>query len=146
MRLLLITSALLLSALGMKAQDKDQGILSNIKKGIASFYHSKFEGRKTATGEVFDNDKYTAACNTMKLGSYVKVTNLSNGEVVYVRVNDRMAANNHRVIDLASIAAKKLDFQHKGVANVKVEPVGTEEGKMAIKAQTGGTAAIQNEL
>jgi rare lipoprotein A len=134
----------MLSALGLNAQDKDQGILSNIKKGIASFYHDKFEGRKTATGEVFDNDKYTAASNTLKLGSYVRVTNLSNGEVVYVRVNDRMAANNHRVIDLASIAAEKLDFKTKGVANVKVELVGSDEGQMAIRAQKGGTIATND--
>ncbi len=135
MRLLLVTTIFILSAMGMKAQDKNQGILSNIKKGIASFYHDKFEGRKTATGEVFDNDKFTAACNTLKLGSYVKVTNLSNGEVVYVKINDRMAKSNDRLIDLASVAAKKLEFHKRGIAKVKVEVVPADEGKRAILAQ-----------
>jgi rare lipoprotein A len=53
------------------------------KTGTASFYHDKFEGRKTATGEVFDNENFTAASNHFKLGTYVKVTNQSNGKVVY---------------------------------------------------------------
>jgi rare lipoprotein A len=146
MRLLLLTTILFFSAFGLKAQDKTGNILTKVKNGIASFYHDKFEGRKTATGEVFDNDKYTAACNTLKLGSFVKVTNLSNGEVVYVKVNDRMAANNQRLIDLASIAAKKLDFHSKGVAKVKLEVVSPEEGRRAIIAQNGGLSASGNKL
>lgn len=138
-RLLLITSLLTFS-FGLNAQVKDQSLLSSIKKGIASFYHDKFEGRRTATGEVFDNDKFTAASNIHKLGSYVRVTNLSNGQVVYVKVNDRMAKSNSRLIDLASIAAKKLGFDKKGVTNVKVEAVSAEEGKRKVIAQNGGTA------
>ena len=121
---------------GADAQNKISEFASELKNGIASFYHDKFEGRKTATGDIFDNDKFTAACNTLKLGSYVKVTNESNGEVCYVRINDRMAANNRRLIDLASIAAKKLDFQKKGLTKVKVEVVSAEEGKKAILAQS----------
>ncbi len=146
MRLLLLTTLFILSFAGANAQTKEvTGFLTNIKKGIASFYHDKFEGRKTATGEVFDNDKFTAASNTLKLGSFVKVTNLSNGEVVYVKVNDRMNKGNQRLIDLASIAAKKLEFQKKGVASVKVEVVPAEEGKRAILAQNGINKA-NNEL
>ena len=122
--------------LSVNAQNKITEFASELKNGIASFYHDKFEGRKTATGDIFDNDKFTAACNTLKLGSYVKVTNESNGEVCYVKINDRMAANNHRLIDLASVAAKKLDFQKKGVTKVKVEVVSAEEGKKAILAQS----------
>jgi rare lipoprotein A len=136
----MITSAIVLGSLHTSAQGEDKSILSSIKKGLASFYHDKFEGKKTATGEVFDNDQYTAACNSLKLGTYAKVTNLSNGEVVYVRVNDRMAAKSSRVIDLAVVAAKKLNFQHKGIADVKVEVVGSEEGRRAILAQNGAAA------
>ncbi len=142
---LLLTSAILLSALSLKAQTKT-GVISNIKKGIASFYHDKFEGRKTATGEVFDNDKFTAASNTLKLGSYVKVTNLSNGEVVYVRINDRMNKSNTRVIDLASIAAKKLNFHQKGVAKVNVELISSSEGEQHILAQRAQRDASSNKL
>src|ERR1044072_249638 len=136
MRSLLVIALLIFSVNGVNAQKKEStSIFSSIKKGIASFYHDKFEGRKTATGEIFDNDKFTAASNTLKLGAYVKVTNLSNGEVVYVRINDRMNKSNTRVIDLASIAAKKLEFHKKGVAKVKIEVVPAEEGRMAILAQ-----------
>ena len=154
MRLLLLTMTLLLTTMGVKAQqsqlEKLDKAIDNVKKGIASFYHDKFEGRRTATGDIFDNDKFTAASNKLKLGSYVKVTNVSNGEVVYVKINDRMAKSNTRLIDLASVAAKKLDFHRKGITKVKVEVVPAEEGKTGILAQnnmmnaTG--APTKNEL
>jgi len=134
MRRLLLLTFLTFTLPGLKAQDT-QNKISESEKGVASYYHDKFEGRKTTTGDVFDNDKFTAASNKIKLGSYVKVTNISNGEVVYVKVNDRMAAGNKRLIDLASIAAKKLDFHKKGITKVKVEVVTEEEGKTGILAQ-----------
>lgn len=153
-RLLLLSFLLILSTTGLKAQEsglqKLDKAIDNVKKGIASFYHDKFEGRRTATGDIFDNDKFTAASNKLKLGSYVKVTNVSNGEVVYVKINDRMAKSNTRLIDLASVAAKKLDFHRKGITKVKVEVVPAEEGKTGILAQnnmmnaTG--APTKNEL
>jgi len=153
-RLLLLSFLLILSTTGLKAQEsglqKLDKAIDNVKKGIASFYHDKFEGRRTATGDIFDNDTFTAASNKLKLGSYVKVTNVSNGEVVYVKINDRMAKSNTRLIDLASVAAKKLDFHRKGITKVKVEVVPAEEGKTGILAQnnmmnaTG--AATKNEL
>ena len=62
--------------------------------------------------------------------------------MVYVRINDRMAKTNRRLIDLAAIAARKLDFQTKGIAKVKVEPVSEEEGRKAILAQR---EALANE-
>lgn len=135
MRKLIITIVFVTVGFSVDAQNKLKEYAAELKNGIASFYHDKFEGRKTANGEIFDNDKYTAACNTLKLGSYVKVTNESNGEVCYVKINDRMAADNKRLIDLASIAAKKLDFHKKGITKVKVEVVSAEEGKKAILAQ-----------
>jgi rare lipoprotein A len=139
MRLLVMTAALIMGSLGLNAQQvqKQKGTEG---KGIASFYHDKFEGRQTATGEIFDNDKFTAASNKLKLGTYAKVTNLSNGQVVYVKINDRMNASNQRLIDLASVAAKKLHFQSKGVTNVKVEPVSEQEGRMAIAFQNRAKA------
>lgn len=109
------------------------------KTGIASFYHNKFEGRKTATGEVFDNDKYTAASNHFKLGTYVKVTNQSNGKIVYVKVNDRMG-HQGRMIDLAEVAAQDLKFISRGTVKVKIEQVSSEEGKKQVLAQKAGEA------
>lgn len=108
---------------------------SQVSKGIASYYHDKFVGRPTSTGELFSNDKFTAASNTLSLNTYVKVTNLTNGKFLYVRINDRMAKNNKRLIDMASICAKKLDFHYKGLTNVKVEIVPEEEGRSGILAQ-----------
>lgn len=118
---------------------------SQQKTGVASFYHDKFEGRKTATGEVFDNEKFTAASNHFKLGTYVKVTNQSNGKVVYVKVNDRMG-NQSRMIDLAEVAASSLKFRGSGLAKVKIEAVPTEEGKKQVLAQKAGSKVDQNQL
>ena len=148
MRLLLLSTLLLLS-FGLRAQQvQKQEQSAPEKKGVASFYHDKFEGRQTATGEVFDNDKFTAASNRLKLGTYVKVTNLNNGRVVYVRINDRMSPNNPRLIDLAAIAAEKLDFKEQGLAKVKLEVVPSDEGKTKIIAQREdvNVSAGKNEL
>lgn len=115
------------------------------KTGVASFYHNKFEGRKTATGEVFDNDKYTAASNHFKLGTYVKVTNQSNGKIVYVKVNDRMG-HQGRMIDLAEVAAQDLKFIRRGTAKVKIEQVSAEEGKKQVLAQKASESPSGNQL
>jgi rare lipoprotein A len=105
------------------------------KKGIASYYHPKFEGRKTATGEVFTNEKFTAASNTLRLNTYVKVTNQGNGRVVYVKINDRMSASNKRLLDLTEAAAKQLGYRNAGLAKVTMEVVSEEEGRNGILAQ-----------
>lgn len=115
------------------------------KTGVASFYHNKFEGRKTATGEVFDNGKYTAASNHFKLGTYVKVTNQSNGKIVYVKVNDRMG-HQGRMIDLAEVAAQDLKFIRRGTAKVKIEQVSAEEGKKQVLAQKASESPSGNQL
>lgn len=109
--------------------------------GVASFYHNKFEGRKTATGEVFKNTNYTAASNKLKLGTYIRVTNLRNGKVVYVKVNDRMAPGNKRIVDLTSAAAEQLHFKQQGTTQVILEVVSDEEGRSGILAQRDDAAA-----
>jgi rare lipoprotein A len=93
------------------------------RKGTASYYADKFNGRKTANGEVFNNGDMTAAHNTLPLGSYVKVTNLRNGRSVIVRITDRLHSHNARLIDLTKSAARKLGFLARGLARVKVESV-----------------------
>jgi rare lipoprotein A len=115
------------------------------KTGVASFYHNKFVGRKTATGEVFDQDKYTAASNHFKLGTYVKVTNQSNGKMVYVKVNDRMG-HQTRMIDLAEVAAQDLKFIKRGTTKVKIEQVSAEEGKKQVLAQKAAEATSASQL
>jgi rare lipoprotein A len=89
--------------------------------GIASFYAKKFEGRKTASGEIFSHKKFTAACNVLPLGTLIKVTNLSNGKSVIVKTNDRLHPKMKRIVDLTFAAAQKLDFIAKGLTRVSVE-------------------------
>ncbi|HQW45993.1 MAG: septal ring lytic transglycosylase RlpA family protein [Bacteroidetes bacterium] len=101
-------------------------VLAQQKTGIASYYHSKFEGRKTASGEIFCHKKLTAASNHYKLGEWVKVTNVENGKSVYVLINDRMAKNSSRLIDLTQCAANNLCFMGKGLCKVNVERVPNE--------------------
>lgn len=128
---------LMLSHIGLAQDAEPTRVISDIPeaKGVASYYHDKFVGRQTSTGEIFSNDKFTAASNTLSLNTYVKVTNLQNGTFLYVRINDRMSKNNKRLIDMASICAKKLGYHNAGLAKVKVEIVDEEEGKQGILAQ-----------
>ena len=123
--------------------------VSEHRVGVASFYHPKFEGRKTANGEIFDNELYTCASNHYPLGTYLKVTNLANGKVVYVKVNDRMG-HESRVIDLTELAARNLNFIARGTTKVKLEKVTNEEGRNKIFAQNNSqnsnTKQGKNEL
>jgi rare lipoprotein A len=89
--------------------------------GTASYYANKFEGRQTADGEIFSQQKMTAACNVLPLGTRIKVTNLRNGRSVIVRVNDRLHYRMKRVVDLSKAAARLLGYASHGLAKVKVE-------------------------
>jgi len=88
--------------------------------GLASYYANKFNGLKTANGEIFDQNKFTAAHKTLPFGSRVKVTNLSNNKWVIVSINDRGPFVADRIIDLSFAAAKKIDLIQKGVVNVSI--------------------------
>lgn len=92
--------------------------------GTASYYANKFEGRQTANGEVFSQQKMTAACNVLPFGTRIKVTNLRNGRSVVVRVNDRLHYKMKRVVDLSKAAARMLGYSSHGLAKVKVEVLG----------------------
>lgn len=89
--------------------------------GRASWYGRKFHGAKTANGEIYDMYQMTAAHPTLPLPSYAKVTNLTNGKSVIVRVNDRGPFLRSRIIDLSYAAALKLDLIKHGSATVQVE-------------------------
>lgn len=92
--------------------------------GTASYYANFFEGRQTANGEIFRQDRLTAACNVLPLNTWIRVTNLVNGRSVLVKVNDRMHPRMKRVVDLSRAAAIKLGFIHAGLAKVRVEVLG----------------------
>ncbi|MDD0824311.1 septal ring lytic transglycosylase RlpA family protein [Mannheimia sp. AT1] len=89
--------------------------------GIASYYANKFNGRRTANGEIFSNAKMTAAHRTLPFGTLIEVTNLRNGRSVIVRINDRGPYIHPRVVDLSSAAAKKIGMHHSGIARVKID-------------------------
>jgi rare lipoprotein A len=89
--------------------------------GTASFYSNKFNGNKTASGEIYRKSKLTAAHKTLPFGTQVKVTNLSNKRSVTVRINDRGPFAKGRIIDLSRGAAKKLGMIKQGVTKVKIE-------------------------
>ncbi|MGB7054094.1 MAG: septal ring lytic transglycosylase RlpA family protein [bacterium] len=91
--------------------------------GMASYYGDDFHGRKTASGEVFDQWKLTCAHRDLPFGTRLKVTNLQNKKSVLVRVNDRGPWVSGRLIDLSYAAAKKIDMIKKGVVKVKIEIV-----------------------
>ena len=91
--------------------------------GQASFYSNKFEGRRTANGEIFSHKKLTAACNSLPLGTWIKITNLKNNKSVIVRTNDRLHKKTRRLVDLTLTAAKKLGFVAAGLTRVKVEVI-----------------------
>jgi rare lipoprotein A len=94
------------------------------KTGVASWYGDAFHGRKTANGEIYNMNAYSAAHPTLPLPSYVRVTNMANGNAVIVRVNDRGPFAHNRLIDLSKRAADALDFRHQGVAKVQVTYLG----------------------
>jgi len=91
--------------------------------GTASWYGSKFHGRKTSNGDTYDMYAMTAAHKTLPIPSYVRVTHLDNKRSVIVRVNDRGPFHDSRIIDLSYVAALKLGFAKQGTANVSVEAV-----------------------
>lgn len=95
--------------------------------GTASYYHDKFNGRKTANGEIFSQKKLTAACNVLPLGTWIKVTNLRNGKSVIVKTNDRLHPRMKRVVDLSRIAAQKIGYIGHGLAKVRVEVLGKKK-------------------
>lgn len=93
------------------------------EQGMATFYKYSFQGRKTASGEIFDHKGLTGAHKKHPFGTKVRVTNLATGKNVVVRINDRMDKRNPALIDVTRRAAKELDFIRKGKAKVKLAVV-----------------------
>lgn len=97
-----------------------QGVL----KGEASYYGGSFAGRKTASGEVFEPRRYTAAHRTLPFGTVLRVTRLDTRAIVYVRVNDRGPyGKKGRILDLSTAAAEQLGMLSRGIADVRADIV-----------------------
>ena len=103
---------------------QEEKIIANTFSGRASWYGPGFHGRRTANGEIFNQNALTAAHPSLEFGTKVKVTNLNNGRSVVVRINDRGPYAGGRVIDLSAAAAQSLNMVRSGVARVKVTILG----------------------
>ncbi|AWF82496.1 septal ring lytic transglycosylase RlpA family lipoprotein [Microbulbifer sp. A4B17] len=115
--------------------------------GQASWYGTKFHGRRTANGEVYNMYAMSAAHKTLPLPSYAKVTNLDNGRSIIVRVNDRGPFVHGRIIDLSYTAAQKLGYIDKGIARVEVEALDPASLPAAneVLANSDGTAGLAED-
>ena len=117
-------------ALPANAQNRSEAGTIKTKKatrvfyGQASFYANKFNGRKTASGEIFSQKKMTCACNVLPLGTWIKVTNMVNGRSVIVKINDRIHPKMKRITDLSRVGAERLGYILSGLTRVKVEVIG----------------------
>jgi rare lipoprotein A len=95
-----------------------------VEKGIASWYGEPYHGRRTASGEVYDMHRVSAAHRTLPFGTLVRVTRRDTGQSVEVRINDRGPFIEGRIIDLSYGAARRIDLDVDGIAPVKVEVLG----------------------
>ncbi|MBT6407046.1 MAG: septal ring lytic transglycosylase RlpA family protein [Rhodospirillaceae bacterium] len=109
--------------------------------GIASWYGTKFHGRATANGEVFDMNGLSAAHRTLPMPSFVRVTNLESGRSLNLRVNDRGPFARGRIIDLSRRAAQLLGYGTKGTARVRVQILARESRAIATALQGGSAVA-----
>ena len=115
--------------------------------GNASYYGAAFHGRRTANGEVYDMSSISAAHPTMPLPSYARVTNMTNGRSIVVRVNDRGPFHSNRVMDVSQRVAEALDFRRMGTAQVKIDYLGraglegSDDAKLMASLRTDGRPA-----
>lgn len=120
--------ALVLAACGGGSEKKTsttgkprpRGVVSGVQEGLATYYGGKFHGRKTASGERFDKNAFTAAHRKLRFGTRVRVTNKRNGRSVEVRINDR-GPFGRAVIDLSEAAARQVQMIEAGVVPVRIE-------------------------
>jgi rare lipoprotein A len=110
------------------------------ERGIASWYGSKFHGRRTSSGEIYDLYKMTAAHRSLPLPTYARVTNLRNGRSIIVKINDRGPFHNNRIIDLSYVAAAKLGILEHGTGLVEVEAIDTSTPQPAATRVADQTA------
>lgn len=114
-----------------------------VQEGTASWYGTKFHGRETSSGEVYDIYRLTAAHKHLPLPTYVRVTNLANGKNTVVKVNDRGPFVDDRIIDLSYAAAVKLGFHSQGTSRVKIEVLEEIETAQMFIVQAGAFSEFE---
>lgn len=115
----------------------------SIENGIASWYGPGFHGKKTANGERFDTNAFTAAHRTLPFNTLLRVENLSNGRFVKVRINDRGPYAKDRIIDLSKAAAKRLNMIEAGTARVELFLLNGSRDNLDVENLKKPTYAIQ---
>ena len=121
MKRAILVIIMMISTLGIYSFNKFNA--NDAKTSFASFYHDKFNGRKTASGEIFSNSKLTAAHRTLPFGTIVQVTNLRTGKSVEVRINDRGPFHSSRALDLSKAAFDSIGNSARGTMPVEYEIV-----------------------
>ena len=111
------------AACGKRTHATHPASIGHTETGIASWYGEPYHGRKTASGEVYDMDRWTAAHRTLPFGTWVEVTNLTNAKRVSVRITDRGPFVHGRIIDLSRVAAKQLGVFGPGTAQVRLRVI-----------------------
>ncbi|WP_321294722.1 septal ring lytic transglycosylase RlpA family protein [Marinifilum fragile] len=112
---------------------KSQEKIDYSEEGKASFYSDYFEGRKTSSGEIFHQWKYTAAHRSLPFGTWVKVINLENKRSVIVLINDRGPFAKGRIIDLSKEAAKQVGNLNEGIFRVRISIYTKDEDYIKVK-------------
>lgn len=116
--ILCLYSLLLIPVSGVNSYPTPAELIT--ETGMASYYSDIHEGKKTASGEIYKKADFTAAHRTLPFGTEVKVTNVSTGKSVTVRVNDRGPFSKSRIIDLSRAAATELGIIKRGIAKVSI--------------------------
>ncbi|MES2986498.1 MAG: septal ring lytic transglycosylase RlpA family protein [Pseudomonadota bacterium] len=112
---------MLAAALGACTASYARAPALEISTGTASFYADRFTGKRTANGELYDPEAFTAAHRSLPFGTHVRVTDLASGRSVIVRVNDRGPWGNGRLIDISRAAARELGLIQRGHGRVELE-------------------------
>lgn len=113
-----------------------------VERGIASWYGTKFHGRRTSSGDPYDLYQMTAAHKTLPLPTYARVTNLRNGRTIIVKINDRGPFHPNRIIDLSYVGAAKLGILGEGTGLVEVEAINPSAPKEPPMMAVSGKPAI----
>lgn len=111
------------------------------ERGIASWYGDDFHGWVTASGEIYDMHRLTAAHRTLPLGTMIRVTNVVNGRHVVIRINDRGPYVNGRILDVSYGAAKRLNMLRDGISAIQLEVVG-QHGLGTMLSEPGAQAEV----
>ncbi|MEN2434148.1 septal ring lytic transglycosylase RlpA family protein [Weeksellaceae bacterium A-14] len=120
MKRIILVIIMMISTIGIYSFKNDA---TDAKTSFASYYHDKFNGKRTASGEIFDNSKFTAAHRKLPFGTKVKITNLRNGESVVVRINDRGPFHSSRVFDVSKAAYDEIGDLKHGTMPIEYEVV-----------------------